>query len=283
MLGVYQPQSEESVVRLYYTRNNSATDSYQLPTDNSLLSIALQLTIRRTSQLLLLTLITGKTMERLHTIILLLWCCVADAENCANNFLTPFQLREITAELNFHNVVKMEKEQRLFPDITFTCNGSITKWIMGASDIIRDKSDFSQIQIWRRGISNEYFRTGRSLLVLNETGSPNVHEYIPNPPLEFQEGDILGVYQPDGGDNILQLYYQDNTGPVNYLKSSINPPPPSSFTQTTPATQLYYPLVSVVVNTSGKHSILEYLMVNCYFYQMKSFVRNWQLHLQALL
>ena len=71
----------------------------------------------------------------------------------------------------------------------------------------------------------------------------------------MQEGDILGVYQPDDGDNILQLYYQDNTGPVNYLKSSINPPPPSSFTQTTPATQLYYPLVSVVVSTSGKHSI----------------------------
>ena len=74
-------------------------------------------------------------MERLHTIIMLLLCFVADAGHCANNFLTPFQLREITAELNFHNVVTMEKEQRLFPDITFTCNGSITKWIVGAGDI----------------------------------------------------------------------------------------------------------------------------------------------------
>ena len=63
------------------------------------------------------------------------------------------------------------------------------------------------------------------VLVLNETGSPNVHEHIPNPPLEFQlqEGDILGVYQPDDGVNIVQLYYQENTGPVNYIESSINP------------------------------------------------------------
>ena len=211
VLGVYQPQSEESAVSLYYTRKNTAPDSYQLPTDNSALTIALQQTIRKTNELLLLSLITGKTMERLRTIIMLLWCCVADAGHCANNFLTPFQLREITAELNFHNVVTMEKEQRLFPDITFTCNGSITKWIVGAGDINRDKSDFSQIQIWCRGISNEYFRTGRSLHVLNETGSPNVHEYIPNPPLEFQEGDILGVYQPDDGDNILQLYTTKTT------------------------------------------------------------------------
>ena len=61
VLGVYQPQSEESVVSLYYTRNNSAPDSYQLPTDNSPLTIALQQTIR-TSQLLLLSPITGKTI-----------------------------------------------------------------------------------------------------------------------------------------------------------------------------------------------------------------------------
>ena len=63
VLGVYQPQSEESVVSLYYTRNNSASDSYQLPTDNSPLTIALQQTIRRTNELLLLSPIIGKTME----------------------------------------------------------------------------------------------------------------------------------------------------------------------------------------------------------------------------
>ena len=77
VLGMYQPQ-EESVVRLYYTRNNSAPDSYLLPTDIIPLSIALQQTIRRTNELLLLSPITGKTMERLRTYnnpVTVVLCC----------------------------------------------------------------------------------------------------------------------------------------------------------------------------------------------------------------
>ena len=47
-------------------------------------------------------------------------------------------------------------------------------------------------------------------------------------------------------DNVLlKLYYQEYTGPFNYLMSNINPPPPSWFAVDTPTTQLYYPLVSV--------------------------------------
>ena len=29
----------------------------------------------------------------------------------------------------------------------------------------------------------------------NQTGDPNVYEYTPSPPVEFQVGDILGMYQ----------------------------------------------------------------------------------------
>ena len=93
----------------------------------------------------------------------------------------------------------MEKEHRLFPDSTFTCNGSITKWIVGAGDIDKEESENSQIQLWcKLGASNNYHRIGASLLIPNETmqSSYNVHECIPNPPLEFPEGDILGVYVP---------------------------------------------------------------------------------------
>ena len=90
-------------------------------------------------------------------------------------------------------------------------------WIVGAGNIDRGEQRTSHVQIWRRGVSNEYNRIGTSLLIPNETVHPNVHEYIPNPPLEFQEGDILGVFQPDSGNNLLRLYYQKNTGPLNFF------------------------------------------------------------------
>ena len=181
---------------------------------------------------------------------------VTDAEHCANGFLNPTDLRDTTARLNIHDVVTMEEEQRLFPDITFTCNGSITKWIVGAGDIDIGENENSQIQLWRRGASNDYYRIGTSLLIPNETIHPNVHEYIPNPPMEFQEGDILGVYQPNEHDNLLKLYYQEYTGPINYLTSNINPPPPSWFAVDTPTTQLYYPLVSAIVSKGNNNTIM---------------------------
>ena len=170
----------------------------------------------------------------------------------------PSDLRETTARLNINEVLTIQREQRLFPDITFTCNGSITKWIVGAGgDIDSGERHNSQIQLWRRGASNDYHRVGASILTLNQTSHPDVHEYTPNPPLEFQEGDILGVYQPNNDDNVLQLYYQEYTGPFNYLMTyNTNPPPPSSLALVTPTTQLYYPLVSVIVSTSGMYNLL---------------------------
>ena len=47
--------------------------------------------------------------------------------------------------------------------------------------------------------------------------SRNVYEYNLSTPLEFQEGDILGVYQPQ--DEEFRVYYQDDAGPENYRES----------------------------------------------------------------
>ena len=46
----------------------------------------------------------------------------------------------------------------------------------------------------------------------NATASPNVHEYYPKTTLQFQQGDILGVYY---GTNI-RIYGQRWSGPLNF-------------------------------------------------------------------
>ena len=170
---------------------------------------------------------------------------------CASGFLSPPDLRQKTLEVNINSVSERERQQRLFPDIHFTCNGSITKWIVGAEMKGRG-DDQPELQIWRRDRvgGNNYTKTNFSLLTPNETSDPNVHEYYPVIPLEFQEGDILGVYTPDGGDSELALYYQENTGPENHLQSNINPPAPFTFNLAKASNQNDYPLVTVEISTT---------------------------------
>ena len=75
----------------------------------------------------------------------------------------------------------------------------------------------------------------------------NVHQYIPNPPLEFQEGDILGVYQPTEISSGMELYYQTFDGPSNYKsEDKIN----TANIQTLPVCY-EYPLVTVEISTDA--------------------------------
>ena len=109
--------------------------------------------------------------------------------------------------------------------------------------------DQPELQIWRRdsGGESSYIKANFSLLTPNATSDPNVHEYYPDAPLEFQEGDILGVYQPERGGSQLVVYYQDNSGPDNYRE--FNASAPSVFTLGSTITQNDYPLVTVEIST----------------------------------
>ena len=147
-------------------------------------------------------------------------------------------------------MVSRPRQQRLFPDIQFTCNGLITKWIVGAQ-ARTNRTRMPELQIWRNVSGNTFTKISSSLLIPNETDNSNVHEYTPNPPLMFQDGDILGVYQPEDSQSQLVLYYQDNTGPVNYRQSELENDSLSSFTYSgTPANEYDYPLVSVEVHAT---------------------------------
>ena len=105
-----------------------------------------------------------------------------------------------------------------------------------------------ELQIWQNIVGTSYTKANFSLILSNATViSNNVVEYIPNPPLEFQEGDILGVYQPRQQDSALVVYYQERDGPVNY-KDSIAL---STVTLDTPDKHYDYPLVTVEINTGN--------------------------------
>ena len=111
------------------------------------------------------------------------------------------------------------QQQRIFPQIKFTCDGNITKWIMGA---IRNNTRdyFPELQIWRDIGNDTYTKVGNTTpgnaTPLLQDVAATVYEYSPEHPLEFQAGDILGVFQPRGPLSHLRVYYEENNGPTSF-------------------------------------------------------------------
>ena len=138
---------------------------------------------------------------------------------------------------------------RIFPDISFSCSGNLTKWIVAGQT---GGNLGAELQIWRSNVGqNNYILVGSSVLPVSISGFASVYNYTPNPPLEFQEGDILGVYQRSSGMMRVRVYYQETTGPANYQYSTGNVGPPLGMEVLTGPSlvtnQYDYPLVTVEI------------------------------------
>ena len=161
-------------------------------------------------------------------------------------------------------------ELRLFPDIHLTCNGSLTKWIVGVEidDNGRVHQEFPEVQIWRRQESEDTFQKIAHTLLTQEntTSYSNVYEYTPVPPLDFQKGDILGVYHPRKRPmQQIVVYHQENTGPANYVvKAKMSSP--SSISLGDPDHHYLYPLVTVEISTPSKFYDVNIFAVILYMY-----------------
>ena len=164
-----------------------------------------------------------------------------------------------------------ERQQRIIPGIKFTCNGTLTKWIIGAQRTVTEATNprHPQLQIWRlrQGSTNTYDRTTFSdITELNTTDDLNVYEYIPNPPLEFQANDFLGLYQPRISNTQVEVYYQISGAPHNFARFNQDSPVTRDFI-TGRGVDNDLPLVTVEVNgKSGKDFITQFTVKTDYSY-----------------
>ena len=90
--------------------------------------------------------------------------------------------------------------QGLFPEVNFTCSGTIQSWIFGALEQSNASGQLlPELQIWRPdGGDGSYTKvesisTNSTRIALVEEG---LYQYPLSSPLHFQAGDILGYYQP---------------------------------------------------------------------------------------
>ena len=180
---------------------------------------------------------------------------------CVQGFLNEEALRiavDVYDPDNTYNIRTHERQQRIIPGIHFTCTGMLTKWIIGAQRILTQTTNHLQLQIWRRRrqTNNRYDRIDYSDLTdLNATDDLNVHEYTPNPPLQFQADDLLGLFLPRRTETQVEAYLQEGGGPQSYRRSNRNSAL-SSFSTSgrRVGTDIDMPLVAVEV--SGKPYIL---------------------------
>ena len=111
------------------------------------------------------------------------------------------------------------QEQRILSGISFTCSGSITKCIIGAQRRLSIAAVlYPDLQVWRCSVlvdkdAVDCDRVGNRTIsgAVQVEGHPNVYQYTPDPPLEFESGDVFGLYQPDSLTSQLEVSFEDTS------------------------------------------------------------------------
>ncbi|XP_019855602.1 PREDICTED: uncharacterized protein LOC109584343 [Amphimedon queenslandica] len=167
--------------------------------------------------------------------------------NSANSINASF-IKEKALEVQRPQVFYLQ-HQFIYPWIVFSCNGSVTKWIFGAKNNGNTPIQ-SEFQIWRQLGPNNYNKIGSSLVNANTMIGTNLYEFIPQTPLQFQEGDIFGVYSYKIDGERLVLYEQRESGPTNLrINSNLNSPP-LKITEVLATTNNDFPLITVEISVS---------------------------------
>ncbi len=158
------------------------------------------------------------------------------------------QLGRVTGDLKSDRA----KQQRIIPDITFTCSGTVSEWIVaaewkgGGMDV-----NFPEMQVWRETAtgSGVYTKIHGTTLSFSEESTTEIYHY-PITPIDVQRGDILGMFEAD--KSRLELYYTETYGPVNYYMSTdkkLIVPPVGDFNigDTSVETEYDLPLLTVTI------------------------------------
>ena len=117
--------------------------------------------------------------------------------------------------------VTCHRRQQITPDINFTCDGMITKWIVGGhwsngGDL------YPELQVWRNIGNDVYQKINGTFINITTESSNRIYEFDNFSPIPFLAGDILGVFIPRNRDSKLRLRAEADDGPINYYLHTLN-------------------------------------------------------------
>ena len=99
---------------------------------------------------------------------------------------------------------------KIFPNMTFTCSGIITKWTFVAAE---EGDKISDLRLLRKGNDSTYYLVAPALnvnIATHITGSTKASVYELSTPagVPFQAGDILGIFQEESARYHFFYMYQ---------------------------------------------------------------------------
>ena len=167
-----------------------------------------------------------------------------DPPGCGCGFMSVERMRLLLDLDSTGTLRNTERRQQITPDMRFTCDGMITKWIIGADWI---NSIFNpELQVWGN-VGNDTYQKINGTVIDSTTGNSNrIYEYDNFSPIPVQEGDILGVFIPRTSFSRLSLLSEDMNSPTNhYVVTGLNEYNILDIQDVVVQSQGYRPIVSV--------------------------------------
>ena len=184
--------------------------------------------------------------------------CSTDPPGCGRGFMSVERMRFIL-NIEMHGVlVSTVSRQQITPDMKFTCDGMITKWIIGAfSNPLENQHP--ELQVWRNIGNNTYQKIDETFIepaTLIDNYSYSIYEYDSFSPIPIKSGDILGIFIPAADSSRLALLSENTDSPTNYYlptgESSESPYDTFDIQSIPPVIEAeYWPMVTVEIGKNA--------------------------------
>ena len=146
--------------------------------------------------------------------------CYSDPPDCGCGFMSEERMRYVLELDTIPSLWITSQRQQVSPEMRFTCDGMITKWIVGANFDDRDNL-YPELQIWRNTGDTKYEKINGTLIEFQTSSSSNVYEYEDFPPVPVKSGDILGIFLPRDSVSRLRLRSESSGSPTQYYLPTV--------------------------------------------------------------
>ena len=117
-------------------------------------------------------------------------------------------------------VQQMDGRQQINPGMRFTCDGFITKWIIGGEIQDDDENNiYPELQVWREVADNTYKKINGTRISVPASSNRrnNVIVFHNFQPVPVESGDVLGMFVPQSGKERVTLMSEETNSPTNYF------------------------------------------------------------------
>ena len=117
----------------------------------------------------------------------------------------------------------LNNELRLIPHANFSCNGTLISLLLGVDvrTVTSSRNAYPEVQIWRQSQGLIRREEKQEIRIAAGDFSPDgVLVYNLTPPVQFQNGDVLAIYQPQQSASVVRVYYNVNDSAPDTIRFS---------------------------------------------------------------